>query len=364
MSIFVTNSLQHRSSVTATTSPLTFTHTPSKKRLEWAPTVTEPTAYRKQEFRRILKKFKKAYEKLPEPSNSSTYSIEILNEHKIFHEHAIPSNAVQFMLFGSKGYLPPKEVILNGDDSHLIMEEAWEGPDIGHIQAIGIGYDHDAAASLFIENIMIRNSAVDIEFLAPCFRWFSATRDDGAKFRMIWAYHPDEKTYNARRKNFRFRQPEVSVRKVKNSQVKLKKSFVEHCFSFQMDNTDWHIWKRYDTYKHYNDVLAKRFPELHLDIYFPEKTVLMMKGKTKMLEDREAKLDGWFARLFSSKKQANDPVIKSLVMMPPKDILEGISPLSAAVHHHHSSKHEKHDFRAGSSDSVPVPRRIRKSTAL
>lgn len=123
----------------------------------WASSVKDAPTYRKAEFRRNLKKYKACYEGINEPQNQESYKIKLIySASSIFSEYHQP-HPLQFMLFGTQGYLNPRDFELSyseEENSYSIIGN-WEGIDIGEIQAMCVGYEHNGIPSLFIENIVI-----------------------------------------------------------------------------------------------------------------------------------------------------------------------------------------------------------------
>jgi len=330
--LFVANALQKGSGQweSSSPSPEYETSSPELGGISWAPSLKEAMPYRRSEFKRTLKKFKSAYVDMPDCNETTSYNIHIEQFDHIFKGHEAPKHPIQIMLFGSLGYLAPKQLtFVASDDSEVYRpEEEWVDKDIGDIHAIGIGYDYPEASSLFLEEFRVSKQGEEMIYEVPCYRWLSNTRDDAGLFRMLWAYPKDEISFDPKDERFRYGRPAAATRKVKNPNVKVKSSFVEHCFKFSFGDKEWHMWRRYDTYRHMNDLLIKRFPDLNLDLYFPEKHLSVFKTSKSMLEERQALLDTWISRLLETTERANNLVVKSLVGIPPKIVLEGGSPLT------------------------------------
>ena len=171
--------------------------------LRWAPPVTEDTAYRQAEFRRLMKSFKASFEP-PAPQLASarcTYTFCLHQENLLFPGHQEPENDIQVMVFGTHGYLSHRFIHFTarpGDETILDMQDTWEGPYIGSIEAIGLGYDHGSSNSLFLEFMTLQVEPEDAslcdatEYLIPIYRWISSQRDDGASYRIAWANPTNE----------------------------------------------------------------------------------------------------------------------------------------------------------------------------
>lgn len=123
--------------------------------ISWASKIKDSPLYRKSEFRRTLKKYKHCYSKMEEQSNKESYSIQLNYSTSLHSSHRKIEQPLQFMLFGSLGFLRPKEFNFVHDDTNFVMSGDWVAADIGEIHAIAIGYEK-GESSIFVETISVK----------------------------------------------------------------------------------------------------------------------------------------------------------------------------------------------------------------